>query len=208
MADNITVSIATFSNVIEVLGVIAFTVSGVFAAVEKKLDVFGVLVIAFVTSIGGGTVRDVLLGDTPVAWLKDTRILEIILATALITLLFRNRIKNFQRTLLVFDALGLGLFTIIGLEKGVHAGFSPGICIALGTITGCFGGVVRDILLNHIPALFHVKEIYATACIAGGIMYFLSRNILGEEPAQLVAALAISAIRIISYLRKWHLPVL
>lgn len=201
-----TTSLATFSSVIEVLGIIAFAMSGVFAALEKKLDVFGVLVIAFVTSVGGGTVRDVLIGATPVAWLKDTYTLQIILATTVITLLLRKRISNFQRTLMVFDALGLGLFTVIGIQKGIAFGLSPGVCIALGTITGCFGGVVRDILLNQIPALFHVKELYATTCIVGGTVYFLLSGVLGVEIAQIIAVLLISSFRIVSYLRKWHLP--
>lgn len=180
--------------------------SGVFAALAKKLDMFGVLVIAFVTSVGGGTVRDMLIGATPVAWLKDTHTLSIILITVVITLLLRKRIGNFQRTLMVFDALGLGLFTVIGIQKGIAYGLSPGVCVALGTITGCFGGVVRDILLNHIPALFHVKELYATTCIAGGTVYFLTTGALGPEAAQVIAASVVSSFRIISYLRKWHLP--
>jgi len=199
-------SLATFSSVIEVLGIIAFAMSGVFAALEKKLDVFGVLVIAFVTSVGGGTLRDVLIGATPVGWLKDTHTLQIILATTVVTLLLRKRIGNVETTLMVFDALGLGLFTVIGIQKGIAVGLSPGVCVALGTITGCFGGVVRDMMLNHIPRLFHVKELYATTCIVGGTVYFLLSGVLGVEAAQVVAILVISSFRIVSYLRKWHLP--
>ncbi|TSJ44333.1 trimeric intracellular cation channel family protein [Mucilaginibacter corticis] len=199
-------SLATFSSVIETLGIVAFAMSGVFAALGKKLDMFGVLVIAFVTSVGGGTVRDLLIGATPVAWLKDTHTLQIILVTTILTLLLRKRIGNFQRTLMVFDALGLGLFTVIGIQKGLAFGLNPGVCVALGTISGCFGGVVRDILLNHIPALFHAKELYATTCIAGGTVYFLLNGVLDQEAVQTIAALVISSFRIISYLRKWHLP--
>jgi len=128
------------------------------------------------------------------------------LATTVLTLLLRNQIGNFQRTLILFDALGLGLFTVIGIQKGIAVGLSPGVCVALGTITGCFGGVVRDILLNHIPALFHVKELYATTCIVGGTVYFLLTNVLDVEIAQIIAVLVISSFRIISYLRKWYLP--
>jgi uncharacterized membrane protein YeiH len=199
-------SIATFSSIIEFLGVVAFATSGVFAALEKKLDIFGILVIAFVTSIGGGTIRDLLLGATPVSWLKDTHILQIILGTTVLALFLRNRIGNFQRTLMVFDALGLGLFTVIGIQKGLAFGLDPGVCVALGTIAGCFGGVIRDILLNHIPALFHAKELYATTCIAGGTVYFFLIRVLDEETTQIIAILVISSFRIISYLRKWHLP--
>jgi uncharacterized membrane protein YeiH len=199
-------SLETFSSIIEVLGIVAFSASGVFAALEKKLDVFGVLIIAFVTSVGGGTIRDVLLGATPVAWLKDMDTLLIILGTTVFTLLLRDRIRNFQRTLMVFDALGLGLFTIIGIQKGLAFGLHPGVCVALGTITGCFGGVIRDILLNQIPTLFHAKELYATTCITGGTIYFLLAGVINEELAQGVAIAVVSSFRIISYLRKWHLP--
>ncbi|RVU02067.1 trimeric intracellular cation channel family protein [Mucilaginibacter limnophilus] len=200
-----TVSLSAFSLVIEVLATIAFTVSGVFAALEKKLDVFGVTIIAFITALGGGTVRDVLIGATPVAWMKDVNLLLIILGTVAITLLLRKHMGNLHQTLLLFDALGLGLFTVVGIRKGLAIDLSPGICVALGTITGCFGGVVRDILLNKIPTLFQ-KEIYATACIAGGVLYLILIRPFGEETAEVTAIITISLIRIIAYRRKWTLP--
>lgn len=90
-------------------------------------------------------------------------------------ILFNKTIRNFQKTLTVFDSIGLGFFTVLGLQKGIEFGLHPGICIALGTVTGCFGGVIRDISLNNIPLIFQ-KEIYATACIVGGSFYFLLIN--------------------------------
>ncbi|MCC8408174.1 trimeric intracellular cation channel family protein [Mucilaginibacter sp. UR6-1] len=201
------ISLSTFSQVIEILGTMAFAISGVFAAMEKKLDVFGITIIAFVTAIGGGTVRDVLIGATPVAWMKDVNILLIILGTAVITMLFRKKIVNLHKTLLLSDALGLGLFTIIGIKKGMAIDLSPGICITLGTITGCFGGVIRDILLNRIPALFHA-DLYATPCIVGGITYVLLINYISEEWAQAIAIIIVSAVRIIAYRKNWRLPTL
>jgi len=160
------------SEVITILGTISFAMSGTFSAMQKRLDPFGILIIAFVTAIGGGTVRDLLLGDTPVAWMRDIRTCLIILFTSIGAILFKTQVKKFKVTLFLFDSLGLGLFTVLGLQKGINFGLAPGICIALGTITGCFGGIIRDTLLNTIPLIFR-KEIYATVCIAGGLLYYL-----------------------------------
>ncbi|AEW00450.1 hypothetical protein A4D02_24285 [Niastella koreensis] len=159
-------------RLIEILGTITFAISGVFAAMQKRLDIFGILIISFITSIGGGTLRDVLLGDLPVKWMRDIETPALILVSAICAVLFRHIIKNFQQTLFIFDSLGLGFFTVLGLQKGIRFGLNPGICVVLGTITGCFGGVIRDILLNNIPLIFR-REIYATACILGGIIYFI-----------------------------------
>ncbi|WP_207515310.1 trimeric intracellular cation channel family protein [Longitalea luteola] len=163
---------AEFLRLIDILGTCTFAVSGVFAAMQKRLDVFGILIIAFITAIGGGTLRDMLIGDLPVSWMRSVNTPLIILASATAAILFRNIIKNFQQTLFIFDSLGLGFFTVLGIQKGIIFNLHPLICIALGTITGCFGGVIRDILLNNIPMIFR-KEIYATACILGGLIYFL-----------------------------------
>ncbi|WP_199120733.1 trimeric intracellular cation channel family protein [Pedobacter sp. ASV28] len=194
------------TDAIEILGTIAFSISGTFAAVQKRLDPFGVLIIAFVTSIGGGTVRDLLLGDTPVAWMRDVNYCLLILVTCILTLFFKRHIKKFKVTLFLFDSLGLGLFTLVGVQKGVVFGLSPGICVALGTITGCFGGIIRDTLLNTIPLIFR-KEIYATACITGGILYFaLLRFHLDADVAKIVVIAFIVTIRIIVVKYKLALP--
>lgn len=193
------------SSAIEISGTVAFAVSGSFSAMQKRLDVFGVLIMGFVTAIGGGTIRDVLIGDTPVAWMRDYKLLLIILGTVVATILFKKYIKTFKITLFLFDALGLGLFTIIGVQKGLAAGLNPGVCVALGTITGCFGGVVRDILLNDIPLIFR-KEIYATACIIGGTAYLLLLNVIDENINKILAVVLVCAIRIIAVRFKLTLP--
>ncbi|MES2416959.1 MAG: trimeric intracellular cation channel family protein [Bacteroidota bacterium] len=192
--------------VIEVLGTIAFAISGSFAAMQRRLDPFGVLIIAFVTSIGGGTVRDLLLGDTPVAWMRDVNYCLLILVTSLLTIYFKTHIKKFKVTLFLFDSLGLGLFTLVGVQKGIVFGLSPGICVALGTITGCFGGIIRDTLLNTIPLIFR-KEIYATASILGGVLYFglLFFN-LKADVAKIVVIAFIFTLRIIVVKYKLALP--
>jgi uncharacterized membrane protein YeiH len=191
---------------IEILGTISFAISGSFAAMQRRLDPFGVLIIAFVTSIGGGTVRDLLLGDTPVAWMRDVNYCLLILLSAIATIFFKTHIKKFKVTLFLFDSMGLGLFTILGVQKGISFGLSPGICIALGTITGCFGGIIRDTLLNTIPLIFR-KEVYATACILGGLLYFLLLYFnLKEDIAKVAVIAVIFAFRIVVVRYKLELP--
>ena len=196
----------TTTYAIEILGTVSFAISGTFAAMQKRLDPFGVLIIAFVTSIGGGTVRDLLLGDTPVAWMRDVNYCLLILVTSMLTMFFKTHIKKFKITLFLFDSLGLGLFTLVGVQKGIVFGLEPGICVALGTITGCFGGVIRDTLLNTIPLIFR-KEIYATACILGGVLYFaLLYFNLKADVAKIIVIAFITTLRVIVVKYKLALP--
>jgi uncharacterized membrane protein YeiH len=195
-----------FLFIIDVLGTFSFAVSGAFLAMQKKLDPFGVLVLSFVTAIGGGTLRDILIGNLPVGWLTNETATIVIFSAAIATMIFGRFLKQFTTTLFLFDALGLGLFTIIGIELGIDKNFSTGICIALGTITACFGGVIRDVLLNDVPLLFR-KEIYAMACIAGGLIYFLLMKInLDEDISKTICILLIFAIRVIAVRYKISLP--
>jgi uncharacterized membrane protein YeiH len=193
-------------KLIDILGTITFAISGVFAAMQKRLDIFGILIISFITSIGGGTLRDILLGDLPVKWMADIETPLIILASAICAILFRHIIKNFQQTLFIFDSLGLGFFTVLGIQKGIRFGLNPGICVVLGTITGCFGGVIRDILLNNIPLIFR-REIYATACILGGIIYFiLFETSFPKEWLDVTVMLIIFLIRFLAVRYKLEMP--
>lgn len=195
-----------FLNIIDILGTFAFAVSGAFSAMEKKLDPFGTLIISFVTAIGGGTIRDILVGNFPVNWLHNDSSILIIFSAALATMLFGSYLKQLNTALFLFDALGLGLFTIIGLEIGLKLGFSAGICVALGTISACFGGVLRDVLLNKVPLIFR-KEIYALACIIGGtIYYFLQRTNINADLSRTICILLIFAIRVIAFRFKLSLP--
>jgi uncharacterized membrane protein YeiH len=195
-----------YFRLIDILGTIAFAVSGVFAALDKKLDLFGVIIIAFVTAIGGGTIRDLMIGDLPVSWIRNINYTVVILATTVLVIAFRSYIKNFQKTLLVFDSIGLGMFTIFGIQKGIVFDLHPFICVALGTVTGCFGGVVRDMLLNNIPIIFR-KEIYASACIAGGTVYFLLRLLgVNESLNDTLSILTTFLIRMFAIKYDWRLP--
>jgi uncharacterized membrane protein YeiH len=196
----------SFLSAIEIMGTFAFAVSGAFSAMEKKLDPFGTLIIAFVTAIGGGTVRDVLVGNTPVTWLHNEIVILVIFWSAVAAMVFGTYLKQFKTGLFLFDALGLGLFTITGLEIGLKYGFSASICVALGTITACFGGVIRDVLLNKLPLIFH-REIYALACILGGsVYYFLYHTALPKDISRATCILLIFAIRIIAVRYKLALP--
>jgi uncharacterized membrane protein YeiH len=196
----------SFLNIIDILGTFAFAVAGAFSAMEKRLDPFGVLVISFVTAIGGGTLRDLLIGNLPVSWLRNETATVVIFASAIAAMFFSRYLRQFTTTLFVFDALGLGLFTVIGLEMGLAENFKPGICIALGTITACFGGVIRDVLLNTVPLLFR-KEIYALACISGGLLYFLLEYWnLDSNLARILCIITIFVIRVIAFRFKLSLP--
>ena len=195
-----------FTLAIEILGTIAFAMSGSFAAMQKRLDPFGVLIIAFVTSVGGGTIRDLLL-DVPVFWMHDMLICTVIFITCIFSMIFKSFEKKFKVTMFLFDSFGLGLFTIIGIQKGMDANLHPLICITLGTITGCFGGISRDILLNRIPLIFR-KEIYATACIVGGgiFLVLVKYTSLSYALVQISTILLIVAIRTLAVKYQWQIP--
>jgi len=157
---------------IDILGTIAFSISGVLSSMKKRMDVFGILIIAFVTAVGGGTLRDILIGF-PVAWMRNLTYVYVIMGTTIFAIIFRKKLVYLRRSIFLFDTVGIGLYTVLGIEKGLAAELSPIICIAIGTMTACFGGVIRDILCNEVPLVFRTKEIYATACILGGSTYFI-----------------------------------
>lgn len=196
----------TVGEILNICGTFSFAVSGAFAAMQKRLDMFGVLIIAFATAVGGGTLRDILIGDTPVSWLKNANYSLLILVTAVMAMVFWKKIKSLKITLFLFDSLGLGFFTIIGLQKGLAYGLHPGVCVALGTVTGCFGGIIRDILLNNIPLIFR-KEVYATACIIGGLVYLLL-DYFGVDAAivKLISVTIVFLIRIVAVKYNFTLP--
>lgn len=196
----------SFLQIIDALGIIAFSISGVFAALEKKLDLFGVFILAFVAAIGGGTIRDLILGDLPIPWLTNLTTVSLIAGSALITILFRRVIRNLHYTLLFFDSLGMGFFTIFGIQKGLYYELHPVMCVGIGTISACFGGVARDVILNNIPIIFR-KEIYASACILGAALYFLLlQTNLHQEVADMICIAAISAIRLLAVKYDLRLP--
>ncbi|WP_040279799.1 trimeric intracellular cation channel family protein [Psychroserpens damuponensis] len=195
-----------FFQIIDILGTVAFAISGVLVALDKKMDSFGVLIIAFVTAVGGGTLRDVMIGIEPVSWMRNMTYVYVIVGTTVFTILLRKKINYLRTSLFLFDSIGIGLYTVVGIETGLIAGLHPIICIALGTMTACFGGVIRDILCNEIPVIFR-KEIYATACIIGGLTYFLLRKFMADTNLIFIIALiVVIVIRLIAVKFKISLP--
>jgi uncharacterized membrane protein YeiH len=193
-------------HLLDIIGTIAFAISGVLTAFNKKLDPFGVYIIAFVTAVGGGTLRDVLIGRTPVVWMQDITYVYMITIGFFIALVFRKKLDKLRTSLFLFDTIGLGVFTLIGLERGIEVGLHPIICIALGTMTACFGGVIRDILCNEIPIIFR-REIYATICIIGGLLFFALKHFnLNDDALSLVTSVVIITIRLMAVKFKWYLP--
>ena len=188
------------------IGTLVFAISGALTAIYKKLDLFGVYCIAFVTALGGGTVRDVMIGRTPVGWMQDLNYVYIITFGFLLSIIFNRYLDKLRISMFLFDSVGLGVFTLIGLEKGIEYGLSPLICVILGTLTATFGGVIRDILCNEIPVLFR-KEIYATLCIAGGMLYFILKELNFEQNfISLVVTIFIIGFRLISFKYNLSLP--
>jgi uncharacterized membrane protein YeiH len=188
---------------LDLLGTFVFAISGASIAMQKKFDPFGIFIVGFVTALGGGTLRDILIGRQPVSWMENTTYVYVIVLAVILAIIFRNKIKFLSKSLFLFDTIGLGIFTIIGTGIGIELNFNPIISIALGTISGAFGGVIRDILCNEIPVIFR-KEIYATACIFGAIAYIILIKI---EASQIfsygITITIVIAIRIIAV--KFHL---
>lgn len=155
-----------FTILLDLLGTFAFAISGIRLASGKNIDWFGAYIIGLVTAIGGGTVRDLLLDVRPF-WMSDGKYFIVTGVALLVAIIMKGKVLRWTNTLLIFDAIGLGLFTVVGITKSIAVGLPFWVCIIMGTVTGSVGGVVRDVLLNEVPLLFR-KDIYALACVAGG----------------------------------------
>lgn len=191
---------------IDILGTFAFAISGALVAIKKEFDVFGVIIIAFVTAVGGGMLRDVLINAHPINWIGDINYIWTILAAVICTFLFRSKIAPLRKTMFLFDTIGISVFTLLGLQKGLHFNLHPFLALVMGMVSAVFGGVIRDVLTSRVPLIFK-KEIYASACLAGGIVYlFLGRIMLNEDVRFIISALIIILIRSIAVLYKLELP--
>ncbi len=189
--------------VLDILGTFAFAISGALVASDKKFDLFGVIIIAFVTAVGGGMLRDVLIDAHPINWIGDLNYLWTILIAVFLTFLFKSKIAHLSKTMFLFNTIGLSVFTLLGLQKGLLFELHPIIALIMGMISAVFGGVLRDVLTNKIPLIFE-KEIYASACLAGGISYLsLSYFDILEDINFIISASIIVIIRLIAV--KFHL---
>lgn len=190
---------------IDILGTISFAISGALTAMKKKMDLFGIFIIGFVTAVGGGTLRDILI-DANVAWMRDLTFVYVIIVATIVAIIFRKKLNYVRKSLFLFDTIGIALYTVVGVEKGIAADFPALICIALGTMSACFGGVIRDILCNEIPVIFR-KNIYATACIVGGLVYFLLIKLqLTENLVVIISFSMVITIRLLAVTFNWSLP--
>jgi len=189
-------------NFVDYAGTFAFAISGIRLASSKKFDWFGAYVIGFVTAIGGGTLRDLLLNVTPF-WMIQPSYL-IITGMALITVIsFGKHLIKLNNTFFIFDAIGLGLFVVVGIEKSIEVGFPFWVTIIMGMITGSVGGILRDILINEVPLILR-KDIYALACVLGGFVYYICTKLHAPiELTQILSAGSVILMRLLAV--KYHL---
>lgn len=197
---------STFVVLIEIAGTLAFAISGIRLASAKQFDWFGAYVVGLVTAIGGGTVRDAMLGVVPF-WMLNGVYLTVTAVALFLVILFGKYLVRLKNTFFIFDTIGLALFVVVGIQKTLQCGFPFWVAIVMGTITGSFGGIIRDILINEEPLIFR-KDIYALACVAGGLFYWLFAY-LGFDVVvvQLITAVGVVLIRLLAVKYHWSLPV-
>ena len=197
----------TFVQILDFIGTFAFAISGIRLASAKRFDWFGAYVVGFVTAIGGGTIRDLLLDVTP-GWMTDPIYLICTGLALLWVILFGKHLIHLHNTFFIFDSIGLALFTVVGVGKSLTAGYPFWVAIIMGSITGAAGGVLRDVFINEIPLIFR-KEIYAMACVVGGVFYWFF-DLLGMEPyiCQIVGGVGVFVTRILAVKYQICLPVL
>lgn len=196
-----------FINIIDYLGTFAFAISGIRLASAKRFDWFGAYVVGLVTAIGGGTTRDLFLGVTPF-WMTQPSYLIVTGVALAFVISFGKYVIRLNNTFFVFDAIGLGLFVVVGIDKTLQSGFPFWVAIMMGMVTGSVGGVIRDILINEVPLIFR-KDIYALACVAGGVCYMICAKMgILEEITQIAAVISVILTRILAVKFHWCLPVL
>ncbi|MDB6076102.1 MAG: hypothetical protein JWO89_3742 [Verrucomicrobiaceae bacterium] len=197
----------TLPALLEHFGVAVAALSGVLAARGKQLDLFGVLVLALVTAFGGGSLRDMLLGDGAVVWLRSPEFFTTVCITAVISFFLCQWWTPPANLLLVADALALGFFAVVGTRKGLTLGFAPSVSITLGVITGVAGGIIRDTLTGRVPLVFRQDTyFYATAAMFGGLVYWLLRTPLGDDRATWIALTSALLLRLSAIRYRLSLP--
>lgn len=199
--------IPTSFVIIEFAGTFAFALSGTRLASAKRFDVFGAWIVGLATAIGGGTIRDLMLGLQPF-WMTNSIYFICCAFAVLWVMIFGKYLIRQKNTWFIFDTIGLALFNVIGIEKTINMGLPYWMAITMGSVTGAAGGVIRDVLINEVPLIFR-KEIYAVACVAGGIIYTLC-HVWGmtAEISALLSSVVVIATRILAVKYHWHLPIL
>ncbi|ACT96203.1 trimeric intracellular cation channel family protein [Dyadobacter fermentans] len=193
--------------ILEIVGTFAFAISGALAVKDQKhQDWFGASFTAFISSIGGGTLRDVLLGSYPLVWISDITIIHAIMLGILATFIFYKFLLRLRKTLFLFDTFGIALFTLVGTEKALNLGVRPEIAVIMGVFTATMGGVIRDVMTNEIPIIYR-KEVYATACFTGACVYLILDSIgIERNTAFITSAIVIIVIRILAVRYQWSVP--
>ena len=196
-----------FLYIVEMVGAFAAAISGIRLASMKRFDWFGAYIVGLVTALGGGTLRDVLL-DIPVFWTRSWDYFAVTGISMSGVIAFQKQLVRRLNMGLVFDAVGLAMFTVIGVEKTLAIGLPMWVAIAMGLITGAFGGVLRDILINEEPLIFR-KDIYAMACLLGGVAYGVVMAFGGNAVACGVACAVVTlTVRVLALRFGWHLPMM
>ena len=200
------VDVNDFVNWCDYLGTLAFAISGIRLAAGKGLDWFGAYVVGFVTAVGGGTIRDILLDIKPF-WLVQPSYLIITALGLIFTIIFRRQVVRLNHSLFVFDAIGLGLFVVVGVAKSYAAGFPWWVAVIMGTVTGSFGGLLRDVLINETPLIFRT-DFYASACVLGSIIFVLMGRYssLPIEWVQFISAISVFIFRVLAVVLHIQLP--
>lgn len=191
---------------LDLIGTAAFAASGAWVAVRRRMDLFGVLVLGLVTAVGGGTLRDLLVGTLPPFSLRDETYLYLSIAAALAVFIIRQRFQAMERPLLVLDAVGLGTFVVIGTTKALDMQLGFLGAVLMGVMTCTAGGVIRDVLANQVPLILR-KEVYASACFAGGVVLVALETLGVPRPvAALAGAGTVVVLRLLAIQLKWSLP--
>ena len=192
-------------TILDYSGSFAFCLSGATIAVARKMDLFGIFVMSVIAGFGGGTLRDIILGHTPPTVFNTPAYWIIALITTFLVFTIKKQHRYFDRAIVIFDALGLAFFTIVGLKVGLQAGLLNYQCILMGVITACFGGIIRDVIVNRVPYIFQ-KEIYGGFAVLGGLLYFLLKSFLPLVIIDFIVIPFIFILRMISVWKKWNLP--
>ncbi len=196
-----------FLALLSYTGTFVFALTGAMKARRHQMDIFGAALLAFVTAYGGGTVRDILTGIRPLSWLNDYTALVLVGFAVVIVFIFNQNVLKLQQTIFITDAIGLGLFTVLGIHKCVEAQINSGYAIILGTIGASFGGLIADILSNTIPDLLKKGELYATACLVGGVVQILlERQGVNDKIAMAICVFIVVIVRILSKWKRITLP--
>jgi len=194
-------------DVISYMGIFVFAITGALKAKAHRMDIFGATVLAFVTAYGGGTTRDLLIGIRPINWINDYFALSLVVSAVIIVAFVSKSFTRFKRIIFFTDAIGVGLFTGVGIQVSLLHDLNNTYAVIMGMITGTFGGMIADILSNTVPDLLKRGELYATASLTGGIIYVAMQSLNTTHNAALISCVVIIvAVRIVSKLKRLMLP--